>query len=164
MRNIPLTKNPVELSDRRQELILTVQYAADKTEVPNRRLFRKWITAALSKPAEVVIRIVDRQEGETLNRDFRGKNLATNVLTFVYDDDVSLVGDIVLCAPVIYNEAQQQGKELTAHYAHLTIHGVLHLQGYDHIRDEDAVVMESLETEIITRLGYPDPYVSSTLK
>lgn len=156
---MPLTKNPVELPDHEQELILTVQYVADKTSIPDRRLFRKWVKAALSKSAEVVIRIVDRQEGETLNRDFRGKNSATNVLTFVYDDDVSLLGDIVLCAPVIYNEAQQQGKDLIAHYAHLTVHSILHLQGYDHIRDEDAVVMESLETEIITRLGYPDPYV-----
>lgn len=156
---MPLTKNPVELPDHEQELVLTVQYVADKTDIPNRRLFRKWVKAALSKPAEVVIRIVGRQEGEILNRDFRGKSSATNVLTFVYDDDVPLLGDIVLCAPVICNEAQQQGKDLTAHYAHLTVHGILHLQGYDHIRDEDAVVMESLETEIITRLGYPDPYV-----
>ncbi len=154
-----LTKNPVELLDRQQELILTVQYVADKMGIPNRGLFRKWVRASLSKPAEVVIRIVDKQEGEALNHDFRGKDSATNVLTFVYDDDIPLLGDIVLCAPVIYNEAQQQGKDLTAHYAHLTIHGVLHLQGYDHIHDKDAVVMESLETEIITRLGYPDPYV-----
>jgi len=156
---MPLAKNPIELLEREQELVLTVQYAADKTGIPNRRLFRKWIKAALSKPAEVVIRIVDRQKGATLNRDFRGKNSASIVLTFVYDDDVLLLGDIVLCAPVIYSEAQQQGKDLAAHYAHLTIHGALHLQGYDHIRDEDAVMMESLETEIITRLGYPDPYI-----
>lgn len=80
------------------------------------------------------------------------------MLTFVYGDEIPLLGDIVLCAPVVYNEALQQGKDLTAHYAHLTVHGVLHLQGYDHISDEDAAVMESLETEIITRLGYPDPY------
>lgn len=156
---MPLTKNSVKVLDLQQELILTVQYVTDKMGIPNRRLFRKWVRASLSKPAEVVIRIVDEQEGKALNHDFRGKDFATNVLTFVYDDDIPLLGDIVLCAPVIYNEAQQQGRDLIAHYAHLIIHGVLHLQGYDHIYDKDAVVMESLETEIITRLGYPDPYV-----
>lgn len=138
---------------------MTVQFAVDKTNIPGRQLFRKWATAALNKPAEIVIRIVGMQEGEVLNRKFRGKDSATNVLTFVYSDDVPLLGDIVLCAPVIFREAEQQSKDLVAHYAHLTVHGVLHLQGYDHISDKDAVVMESLETKIITRLNYPDPYV-----
>lgn len=156
---MPLIKNRIELPNHEQKLILTVQYVVDKKNIPNRRLFRKWVKAALSQSIEVVIRIVDRQEGETLNRDFRGKESATNVLTFVYDDNIPLLGDVVLCAPVIYDEAQQQGKDLIAHYAHLTVHGILHLQGYDHTCDEDAIIMESLETEIITRLGYPDPYL-----
>ncbi len=158
MRNMLRVNNPVESPDCKQELKLTVQFAIDKTDIPSRYLFRKWVRTALSKPAEMVIRVVDLQEGAMLNHDFRGKDSATNVLTFVYGDEIPLLGDIVLCAPVVYNEALQQGKDLTAHYAHLTVHGVLHLQGYDHISDEDAAVMESLETEIITRLGYPDPY------
>lgn len=153
------TDNPAEPSNRKQKLKLTIQFAVDKTDIPSRHLFRKWVEAALNKPAEIVIRVVDLQEGKILNHDFRGKDSATNVLTFVYGDEIPLLGDIVLCAPVVYNEALQQGKDLVAHYAHLTVHGILHLQGYDHISDEDAIVMESLETEIITRLGYPDPYV-----
>lgn len=158
-KNMPLINHPVEPPDYKHELKLTVQFAVDKTGIPSRHLFRKWVKAALGKPAEIVLRIVDMQEGETLNSDFRGKDSATNVLTFVYSEAIPLLGDIVLCAPVIYNEALQQGKDLTAHYAHLTIHGILHLQGYDHIRDEDAVVMESLETKIMAGLGYPDPYI-----
>ncbi|SFU52810.1 probable rRNA maturation factor [Nitrosomonas eutropha] len=154
-----LIKNLNEFSSCGKTLKLTVQFAVDKTNIPGRQLFRKWATAALNKPAEIVIRIVGMQEGEVLNRKFRGKDSATNVLTFVYSDDVPLLGDIVLCAPVIFREAEQQSKDLVAHYAHLTVHGVLHLQGYDHISDKDAVVMESLETKIITRLNYPDPYV-----
>jgi len=156
---MPLIKNCSKSPDCEQALKLTVQFAVDKTNVPDRRLFRKWVKAALNKPAEIVIRIVDMQEGEVLNRKFRNKDSATNVLTFVYDDDASFIGDIVLCAPVICREAAQQCKDLMAHYAHLTIHGVLHLQGYDHIDDKDAVIMESLETKIITGLNYPDPYV-----
>ena len=96
--------------------------------------------------------------GRALNRHFRGKDQATNVLTFVYDELQPLCGDIVLCVPVVMREAQQQLKNLRAHYAHLTVHGVLHLQGYDHERDAEAQVMEQLETNIITRLGYVDPY------
>jgi len=158
--NMPLKKNlPVNLSDHERKLSLTVQYAVEKTDIPSRQQFRKWVKAALKKPAEIVIRIVDEPEGEILNRDFRDKNKATNVLTFIYEDEIPLLGDIVLCAPVVYSEAQQHGKDLIAHYAHLTIHGVLHLQGYDHICDDDAVAMESLETEILARLGYPDPYI-----
>lgn len=158
---MPVTDNRFEIASGRNDLRLTIQFAVnavDQTEIPSRLLFRKWVKAGLNKPAEIVIRIVGRHEGETLNHNFRGKRSATNVLTFVYADEAPLSGDIVLCAPVIWEEAQQQGKNLVAHYAHLTIHGVLHLQGYDHVSDRDAAVMESLETEIITRLGYADPY------
>lgn len=135
-----------------------VQYATDSTDIPTRPQFRRWVKAALMQEAEIVLRIVDEAEGCELNHNFRGKNCATNVLTFVYDDTQPLTGDIVLCAPVVSQEAQQQQKNLTAHYAHLTVHGILHLQGYDHIEDAEAVVMEQMETQILARLGYDDPY------
>ncbi|SDX80677.1 rRNA maturation RNase YbeY [Nitrosomonas halophila] len=155
---MPPTKKPCEPANYKLKLRLAVQYAVkDRSGMPDRLLFRRWVNAALMESAEIVIRIVDLPEGEALNRDFRGKQSATNVLTFIYGD-LPCAGDIVLCAPIVSREAQQQHKNLVAHYAHLTVHGVLHLQGYDHIDEEDAVIMESLETEIITRLGYADPY------
>ncbi len=135
-----------------------VQYATDSKDVPARPLFRRWVKAALMQEAEIVLRIVDEAEGCELNHQFRNKEYATNVLTFVYDDMQPLTGDIVLCAPVVSKEAQQQHKNLIAHYAHLTVHGVLHLQGYDHIEEAEAVVMEQMETQILARLGYDDPY------
>ena len=135
-----------------------VQYATNSKEVPARPQFRRWVKAALMQEAEIVLRIVDEAEGCELNHQFRNKEYATNVLTFVYDDMQPLTGDIVLCAPVVSQEAQQQHKNLTAHYAHLTVHGILHLQGYDHIEEAEAVVMEQLETQILARLGYDDPY------
>ncbi|MBX3615691.1 rRNA maturation RNase YbeY [Nitrosomonas sp.] len=135
-----------------------VQYATESGEVPARPQFRRWVKAALQRDAEVVLRLVDEQEGHELNRQFRGKDYATNVLTFVYDDTHPLAGDIVLCVPVVRQEAQQQHKDLIAHFAHLTVHGILHLQGYDHLEDAEAIEMERLETAILTRLGYGDPY------
>lgn len=137
---------------------LTVQYATACPGIPARPQLRRWVKAALKQPAEIVLRLVDAAEGQELNRNFRGKDYATNVLTFVYDDVQPLTGDIVLCAPVIAAEAAQQQKNLLAHYAHLVVHGVLHLQGYDHIEDTDAVEMEKLETAIMAELGYGDPY------
>jgi len=137
---------------------LIVQYATNSTDVPTRPQFRRWVKAALTRGAEIVLRIVDEAEGCELNHQFRNKDYATNVLTFVYDDTQPLTGDIVLCAPVVSKEAQQQHKNLIAHYAHLTVHGILHLQGYDHIEEAEAVVMEQLETQILSRLGYDDPY------
>lgn len=110
------------------------------------------------QPAEITLRLVDENEGRELNRDFRDKDYATNVLTFVYDDTEPLSGDIVLCAPIVNREAEQQCKNRIAHYAHLVIHGILHLQGYDHIEDADAIEMERLETQILNKLGYHDPY------
>ena len=135
-----------------------VQYATDSSGVPARPQFRRWVKAALMQEAEIGLRLVDETEGGEINRQFRGKDYATNVLTFVYDDMQPLTGDIVLCAPVVNQEAQQQHKDLLAHYAHLTVHGVLHLQGYDHIEDAGAAEMEQLETQILAKLGYPDPY------
>jgi len=155
------------------KLKMTVQYATSTREpLPPRALLRKWVKAALAHDAEIALRIVDEAEGRRLNRDFRNKDYATNVLTFVYDNahadaDVSsgvsrdappLAGDIILCAPVVENEAGQQQKDLMAHYAHLTVHGVLHLQGYDHQEDAEAEEMEEMETRILARLGYEDPY------
>jgi probable rRNA maturation factor len=137
---------------------LAVQYATNHAEIPTRPQFRRWVKAALMQHAEIVLRLVDETEGRELNQQFRHKNRATNVLTFVYDDTRPLIGDIVLCAPIVSQEAQQQRKNLLAHYAHLTVHGVLHLQGYDHIEDADAVEMEQLETRILAKLGYADPY------
>mgnify|MGYP001574232414 FL=1 len=135
-----------------------VQYATNSTDAPTRPQFRRWVKAALMQEAEIVLRIVDEAEGCELNHQFRDKYYATNVLTFVYDDMQPLTGDIVLCAPIVNKEAQQQHKNLIAHYAHLTVHGVLHLQGYDHIEEAEAVVMEQMETQILARLGYDDPY------
>ena len=135
-----------------------VQYATNSTDAPTRPQFRRWVKAALMQEAEIVLRIVDEAEGCELNHQFRNKDYATNVLTFIYDDTQPLTGDIVLCAPVVSKEAQQQHKNLIAHYAHLTVHGVLHLQGYDHIEEAEAVVMEQIETQILARLGYDDPY------
>ncbi len=141
-----------------KSLKLAVQYATDNTEIPTRPQFRRWVKAALIQDAEIVLRLVDETEGRELNHQFRHKNYATNVLTFVYNDTQPLTGDIVLCAPVISQEARQQHKNFLAHYAHLPVHGILHLQGYDHIEDAEAAVMEQMETQILIRLGYEDPY------
>ncbi len=143
---------------------LAIQYAADNAvsaALPTRAQFRRWVKSALEQEAEIVIRIVDKSEGRTLNHDYRGKDYATNVLTFVYDDTDPLSGDVVLCAEVIENEACQQHKTLMAHYAHLTVHGLLHLQGYDHVKDDEATIMEKKETDILIRLGFDDPYIAS---
>ena len=122
---------------------------------------------ALQRNASITLRIVDELEGRELNRKYRGKDYATNVLTFVYDDCETLsfagdhgmvCGDIVICAPVVENEAVGQHKSMLAHYAHLAIHATLHLQGYDHEDENDAVEMESLETALMLKLHYPDPY------
>jgi probable rRNA maturation factor len=129
-----------------------------------RPLVRKWIKAALFAPAELTIRFVDAEEGRALNRDYRAKDYATNVLTFAYNEgeevaeDEPTRADIILCTDVLEKEAAEQSKTVAEHTAHLIVHGVLHAQGYDHIDDDDATEMESLETEILTALGYPDPY------
>ncbi len=140
------------------KLSLAVQYASESTDLPNRAQFRKWARNALRIDAEIALRIVDEEEGRDLNRDYRGKDYATNVLTFPLGEEPCLIGDIILCAPVVAAEAAAQNKSLHAHYAHLTVHGVLHLHGYDHETEPQAELMEALETEIIMRLGYPDPY------
>jgi probable rRNA maturation factor len=137
---------------------LTVQYATRSSRVPSRAQLRRWARAATGCRAQVTLRLVGKVEGRRLNRDFRGKDYATNVLTFAYNDTEPLSGDVVLCAPVVLAEARAQGKTAEAHFAHLVVHGLLHLQGYDHQSARQARVMEARETEIVTRLGYPDPY------
>ena len=142
-------------------LRLCVQYAAECDDfAPLRPQIRRWTQAALQHPAEVTVRLVGGEEGRALNRNFRGKDDATNVLTFVYDNVPLLTGDIVLCTAVVNREAREQGKNIEAHYAHLIVHGVLHLQGYDHEAENEALLMESMETQILIKLGYADPYAT----
>ncbi len=139
-------------------LSLTVQSAVAARDLPSRAALRRWAAAALERDARVTLRFVDGREARGLNRRYRSRDYATNVLTFVYDDGVSLAGDIVLCAPVVANEARAQRRTLAAHYAHLVIHGMLHLQGYDHERDDDAARMAAREIALLRDLGYGDPY------
>lgn len=150
-----IRKTPAGLD--RLALSLTVQYAVTTTDLPTRAQVRRWAKAALTCDAEITVRFVDRDEGRMLNRDYRGKDDATNVLSFMYAS-APVTGDLVICAPVVVREAQHQHKTLEAHYAHLVVHGMLHLQGFDHENETDAQVMEARETEIVSRLGYPNPY------
>ncbi|HWA12683.1 MAG TPA: rRNA maturation RNase YbeY [Burkholderiales bacterium] len=139
-------------------LRLSVQYAVAADGQPSRARLRRWALAALHRDAEVTLRLVGAREGRALNRRFRGRDYATNVLTFAYDDTAPLTGDIVICLPVVEREARRQDKGRDAHLAHLVVHGMLHLQGYDHQGGKEALAMERLETGIVMRLGYPDPY------
>jgi probable rRNA maturation factor len=140
------------------ELAFSVQYGVAIDNLPTRQRLRSWARAALLTDAQVTLRLVGGREGRVLNRDFRGKDYATNVLTFAYPDIEPLAGDIVLCAPVIARQARAQRKPVEAHYAHLVVHGMLHLQGYGHENSGDARTMETLEAEIVVKLGYADPY------
>ena len=135
-----------------------MQYAIESDGLPTRSQLRTWIKAALQCDSDVTVRLVGADEGRALNRQHRGKDHATNVLTFAYPETDPLSGDIALCVPVVAREARRQYKDPQAHYAHLVVHGVLHLQGYDHEKAADARHMEAAETEIVTSLGYPDPY------
>jgi probable rRNA maturation factor len=143
---------------RPPRLRLAVQHATRSRNLPTDRQIARWVRAALRGDAEVTVRIVGENEGRELNRAYRGKDYATNVLTFVMNGDAPLAGDLALCAPVVAREARAQRKDLIAHYAHLTVHGILHLQGHEHERAREAEEMEKLETRILERLGYPDPY------
>jgi probable rRNA maturation factor len=146
---------------RPAKLALAIQYAVEPAGLPSRADFRRWAKAALLQEVSAALRVVDEAEGMQLNQDYRGKPYATNVLTFAYGAEQEggpLSGDIILCAPVVEREAAAQGKPLAAHYAHLTVHGMLHLQGYDHEAEDEAVAMEAVESFIMMRLGYPDPY------
>ncbi len=139
-----------------------VQIASKRAGIPSARAFRKWLLAALPMSAELTLRVVNAAEGRNLNSAFRGKDYATNVLTFVYHEKKSprLMGDIVLCAPVVAGEACAQGKTLKAHYAHLTVHGALHLAGLDHEKAHAAQAMEKREIAILAALGVANPYTN----
>jgi len=134
--------------------------AAHRAALPRHKVAR-WIRHALQADGEITVRIVDADEGQALNRDYRHKDYATNVLTFDYAQEPVVCADLVLCAPVVAREAQENGKTLEAHYAHLLVHGALHAQGWDHETSaEDADEMEAFETDIMRTLGYDDPYGS----
>ena len=149
-------------------LELDLQLASAAGNLPDEAQLRLWCAAALSPrtdDSELTIRIVDEAEGRELNNQWRGKDYATNVLSFPADVpdgllDIPLLGDLVICAGVVEREAAEQDKRLEAHWAHLVIHGCLHLLGYDHIEDEEAEEMEALERQLLASLGYPDPYAS----
>ncbi|WPB56491.1 rRNA maturation RNase YbeY [Xylophilus sp. GOD-11R] len=146
------------------ELTLSLQFArfaeaAEHRSALPRGQVARWIRRALDVPGEITVRIVDAAEGQSLNRDYRQKDYATNVLTFDYSQEPVCMADLVLCAPVVAREAKEQGKTLAAHYAHLLVHGTLHAQGWDHeTGEEDAEAMEAREIEILAALGLPNPY------
>lgn len=157
-----MTRGPLELE-------VSISYATPRKGVPAATSFRRWVAAALAgriRDADLAIRIVDNEEGQALNRHYRGKDYATNVLSFPAERPPGLpknarfplLGDLVICAPVVAREAAEQGKPVNAHYAHMTVHGVLHLLGWDHENDADAQAMEQLEREILAGLGIADPY------
>ena len=146
-----------------KRLNLSVQYACNATGLPSRPQIRTWVRAALDvdgkRGGQITIRFVDSEEGQSLNSDYRGKGYATNVLSFPYETEPVVAGDLVICAAVVEREAAEQRKTLEEHHAHLIVHGILHLQGYDHeTGDEDAQQMEAMERSILAQLGFADPY------
>lgn len=144
--------------DARARLALAVQYAAPRAGLPARGSLARWLGAALGRAARVTVRFVGAAEGRRLNRDYRGRDYATNVLTFDYAQRPRVVADIAICVPVVRREAREQGKPLRAHLAHLVIHGTLHAQGYDHRRPAEARAMEAREVELLAKLRVADPY------
>ena len=151
-------------------LDLTIQQASTHPQCPDEGSIRKWITLALAqdpKSAEITVRIVDEEECAELNTQFRNRQGPTNVLAFPYDctaqDGVDLYGDIVICAPVVARESKEQHKDLQSHWAHMVIHGTLHLMGYDHTEKKDAETMEALECSLMDNLGYNNPYLEQQI-
>ena len=158
-----MTRGPIQLD-------VSVSYGLPRTGLPSAASFKRWAAAACEgriRKADLAIRLVDSKEGLSLNRHYRGKDCATNVLSFPaeipngVDLPMPLLGDLVICAPVVAREAEEQRKPLNAHFAHLTVHGVLHLLGLNHEDDREAVAMEQLEREILAGLGYSDPYTEA---
>jgi probable rRNA maturation factor len=145
-------------------LTVDLQNVFDGPDVPNSAQFQVWAEKAWQgeEASEVTIRIVDTEEGRALNHQYRGKDKPTNVLSFPFEAPpgitVPLAGDLVICAPVVEKEAQEQHKEPVAHWAHMVVHGMLHLQGYDHIEDNEAEAMEALEIRLLAQLGFNNPY------
>lgn len=142
----------------RPRLLASVQRATRHPGQPTRAQLLRWARAALLRDCAPTLRVVAEPEGRALNAQYRGRDYPTNVLTFVYDGTDPLEGDVVLCAPVIAREAAAQCKPVDAHWAHLVVHGMLHLQGLDHETAREARAMEQLETRLLAALGYPDPY------
>lgn len=142
-----------------RRLDLSVQYALNDAALPSREQLRRWIRGVGNGAGCITVRFVDAEEGRELNAAWRGKDYATNVLSFPYETEPVLTGDLVLCWPVLRREAQEQGKTLEAHAAHLVVHGILHLCGHDHeLGEAEAEAMEAIEREVMRNLGYPDPY------
>lgn len=147
---------------------LDLQLAVEnENDLPSATDFQRWLEAAILRfqaDAEVTIRIVDSEESQILNRDYRGKDKPTNVLSFPFEAppgiEINLLGDLIICRQVVEKEAKEQEKSLLSHWAHMVVHGSLHLLGYDHIDDDEAEEMESLETEIMQEMGYNDPYLA----
>lgn len=156
-----MSGTPKRKPGRTPELALTVQYGTRCAQLPSSAQLRRWVRAALRRKANVTLRLVGEREARELNLNYRGRDYATNVLTFIYSQHRPLEGDIAICAPVVAREALLRGIRRDAHYAHLTIHGVLHLQGFDHVSAAEATHMEKLEKQILARLGYPDPYLDA---
>jgi probable rRNA maturation factor len=155
-----MTRGPIQLE-------VSVSYGLPRAGIPAAPSFRRWAAAACQGRilrADLAIRVVDSKEGQALNRHYRGKDYATNVLSFPaelppgVDMPLPLLGDLVICAPVVAREAIEQGKPVNAHYAHLTVHGVLHLLGLDHDNPLEAEAMEQFERDILAGLGFGDPY------
>ena len=149
------------MAARSPRMSLSVQYAVARSRLPPAPTLRRWAKAAQERDCIVTVRFVGTREAQTLNGLYRGKDYATNVLAFVYDEQGTVSGDIVLCAPVLRQEAKAQRKPLADHCAHLVVHGMLHLQGYEHDTTRAARAMEARETAILDRLGVPDPYAES---
>ena len=153
-------------------LELDIQWALDEREVPNKQQCFKWINVALQKPlcyqpVQVTVRIVDQDESQELNHTYRGFDKPTNVLSFPFEqppgllelgEELPYLGDLVICADIVEQEAKEQGKSIEAHWAHMMVHGTLHLQGFDHIDEQEAQVMEALEVKIMQKLGFDNPY------
>lgn len=144
---------------------MELQVACESPGLPTEQQFRQWVVAAIETenlPVELVIRIVDETESQALNLQFRSKDRPTNVLSFPFEVipgiEVNHLGDLVICSPVVSREAREQHKPVESHWAHMVVHGLLHLQGYDHQHERDAVTMESQEIRIMAQLGYADPY------
>ena len=150
-----------------KRLNLSVQYACNQGGLPSRPQIRAWVRAALDvdekRGGQITIRFVEPEEGQSLNNDYREKDYATNVLSFPYEVEPVVAGDLVICATVVEREAAEQEKTLEAHYTHLIVHGILHLQGYDHeIGENEALLMENKERTILAQLGFSDPYRNDT--
>lgn len=160
-----MSNSAAEAEQSSVRLALDVQRASEAEDLPSDKQLRSWARAALADIGgshELTVRIVDAEESAALNADYRHKQGPTNVLSFPFEAPpglrTRLLGDLVVCAEVVQREAREQGKPPQAHWAHMIVHGVLHLRGFDHLTDSEAQVMETLETEILARLGYPNPY------